>query len=106
VWNEALLHPLLLLHAAVLEPDLDLGLVQLQGPRYLYPTRPGQVLVEMELLFQLGQLLGGEVGPAGVVDSSGTPAQASATAGTVTAGVHPVTSVTRGTRLGNLSPLR
>ena len=101
MWNEALLHPLLLLHAAVLEPDLDLGLIQLQGPRYLYPTRPGQVLVEMELLFQLGQLLGGEVGPAGVVDSSGTPAQASATAGTVTAGVHPVTSVTRGTRLGN-----
>ena len=102
MWNEALLHPLLLLHAPVLEPDFDLGLVQLQGPRYLYPTRPGQVLVEMELLFQLGQLLGGEVGPAGVVDSSGTPAQASApTAGTMTTGVHPVTSVTRGTRLRN-----
>ena len=98
MWNEALLHPLLLLHAPVLEPDLDLGLVQLQGPRYLYPTRPGQVLVEMELLFQLGQLLGGEVSPAGVVDSSGTSAPA---AGTMTTGVHPVTSVTRGTRLRN-----
>jgi hypothetical protein len=27
--NEPLLHPLLLLHPAVLEPDLDLGLVEL-----------------------------------------------------------------------------
>ena len=72
MWNEALLHPLLLLHAAVLEPDLDLGLVQLQGPRYLYSTRPGQVLVEMELLLQLGQLLGGEVGSPCVVDAPRT----------------------------------
>ena len=35
MWNEALLHPLLLLHAAVLEPDLDLHLAQPQVVRDL-----------------------------------------------------------------------
>ena len=66
--DQALLHPLLLLHPAVLEPDLDLGLVELQSSGDLDPTSPGQVLVEVELLLQLRQLLRREVGPPGVVD--------------------------------------
>lgn len=63
---QSLLHPLLLLHPAVLEPDLHLRLVELQGGRDLYPPGPGEVLVEVELLFELRELLVGEVGPAGV----------------------------------------
>ena len=100
-WNKSFLHAFFLFHPSILKPNLDLGFIELKSAGNFNSSGSGQVLVEMELLFQLGQLLGGEVGPAGVVDSSGTPAQASATAGTVTPGVHPVTSVTRGTRLGN-----
>lgn len=61
--QQPLLLPLLLLHPAVLEPYFHLSLVQLQRSRDLHAPRPGQVLVEVELLFQLRQLLGGEVGP-------------------------------------------
>lgn len=53
---------LLLLHAPVLEPNLDLRLVELQGGGDLHPPGPAQVLVEMELLLQLGQLPRREVG--------------------------------------------
>lgn len=53
---------LLLLHAPVLEPNLDLRLVELQGGGDFHPPGPTQVLVEMELLLQLGQLPGGEIG--------------------------------------------
>lgn len=53
---------LLLLHAPVLEPNLDLRLVELQGGGDLHPAGPAQVLVEMELLLQLGQLPRREVG--------------------------------------------
>ena len=65
--DEALLHPLLLLHPPVLEPDLHLGLVELEGRGDLYPPRPGQVLVEVELLLEFGELFVGEVGPPRVV---------------------------------------
>jgi hypothetical protein len=63
---QSLFHPFLLLHPPVLKPDLHLGLVQLQGGRDLDPPSPCQVFVEMKLLLQLGQLLVGEVGAAGV----------------------------------------
>lgn len=55
--------PLLLLHPTVLEPDFHLSLIQLQRGGDLHPPRSGQVLVKVELLLQLSQLLGGEVGP-------------------------------------------
>ena len=48
-----------------------LGFVELKGGGYLYAPGPGEVLVEVELLLQLRQLLGGEVGPARVVDAAG-----------------------------------
>ena len=70
--DEPLLHALLLLHPPVLEPDLDLRLVELQRRGDLYPPRPRQVLVEVELLLQLCQLLRREVGSACVVDAAGT----------------------------------
>lgn len=66
-----LLHPhallLLPLGAPVLEPDLHLRFVELQAGGHLHPPGPRQILVEVELLLQLGQLLGGEVGPDHVV---------------------------------------
>jgi hypothetical protein len=68
---QALLHPLLLLHAPVLEPDLHLGLVQLQGGGDLDAASAGQVLVEVELLLELRELLIGEVGATGVVETRG-----------------------------------
>ena len=68
VRDEPLLHPLLLLHPPVLEPDLDLGLVELEGSGDLDPTGARQVLVEVELLLQLRQLLRREVGSARVVE--------------------------------------
>ncbi len=68
--DEALLHPLLLLHAPVLEPDLDLGLVQLERGGDLDPPRAREILVEVELLLQLRQLLRREVGPPAVVDAA------------------------------------
>jgi len=52
---------LLLLHAAVLEPDLDLRLVEAERGGDLDAARARQVAVEVELLLQLGQLLVGEV---------------------------------------------
>lgn len=51
----------LLLHPAVLEPDFDLGVVQLQGVGYLDAPGSGQVLIEMKLLLQFCQLLGAEI---------------------------------------------
>lgn len=66
--DQAFLHPLLLLHPSVLEPDLDLGLVELECRCDLDPPRPRQVLIEVELLLQLRQLLVREIGPAGVVE--------------------------------------
>ena len=56
----------LLLHPSVLEPDLDLCLVQTQDRGNLDPASPCQVLVEVKLLFQLRQLLVSEVGSAEV----------------------------------------
>lgn len=47
--QEALLHSLLLLHPAVLEPGLHLGLLELQGRSNLHPVGAGQVLVEVKL---------------------------------------------------------
>ena len=57
----------LLLHASVLKPNFHLRLAQLQGAGHLHPPGPRQVLVEVELLLQLGQLLGAEAGPRGPV---------------------------------------
>ena len=98
--DQTLFHPLLLLHAAVLEPDLDLGLVQLKRPRDLYPARPRQVLVEVKLFLQLSQLFRREVGPPCVVDPPG-PAGATEAARTVAARVNAVTTVTSGAWLRN-----
>jgi len=55
-----------LLHTPVLEPDLDLRLVEAERRGDLDAARARQVAVEMELLLQLGQLLVREVGPAEV----------------------------------------
>lgn len=63
----ALALALLLLHAPVLEPDLHLSLVQLQRRCDLYAARARQVLAEVELLLELGQLARAEVGAHGVV---------------------------------------
>lgn len=43
-------------------------LVELKGGGDLYAPGAGEVLVEVELLLQLGELLVGEVGPTGVVN--------------------------------------
>jgi len=48
---------LLPFHPPVLEPDLDLPFRQAQGVGDLYPSPPGQVAVEVELLFQLQRLV-------------------------------------------------
>ena len=69
-WDEAFLHPLFLLHAAILEPDFHLCLVELKGAGDFDSPGASQVLVKVELLLQLGQLLGREVGPARVVDAA------------------------------------
>lgn len=66
--DQPLLHPLLLLHPPVLEPDLDLRLVELERAGDLDPAGPRQVLVEVELLLQFGQLLRREVGAPRVVE--------------------------------------
>ncbi len=63
-------------HPSVLEPDLDLRLVELESGRDLDPPRPRQVFVEVELFLQLGQLFGGKVGPASVVGSAEAAAAA------------------------------
>lgn len=51
----------LLFHPAVLEPDFDLGVIQLQGVGYLDASGSSQVLIEMKLLLQFRQLLGAEI---------------------------------------------
>ena len=61
--QQSFLLTLLLFHPAVLEPYFHLRLVELQRGRDLHAPRTGQVLVEVELFLQLGQLLRGEVGP-------------------------------------------
>jgi len=56
-----LTHAFLLLHASVLEPDLDLSFVQRQRPGYLQSAGARQVAVEVKLFFEFGQLFVGEV---------------------------------------------
>lgn len=58
----ALLLSFLLFHPPVLKPDFHLRFVQIQRGSHLDPAGPRQVLVEVELLLQFCQLLGGEVG--------------------------------------------
>lgn len=48
---------------AVLEPDLDLSLCELQGGRQVRPLRPGQVPLVVEAALQLEYLRMGEGGP-------------------------------------------
>lgn len=67
---QALLHALLLLHSPVLKPDLHLRLVELQRGRDFDAPRARQVLVEVELLLQLGELLVREVRAAGIVEAT------------------------------------
>lgn len=52
------LHPLvlLLLHPPVLEPDLDLPLVEVEQAGHLHPPLFAQVAAEVELLLELHQL--------------------------------------------------
>ena len=45
------------LHAAVLEPDLDLAFGEAERVRDLDPATPGEVAVEVELLLQLERLV-------------------------------------------------
>ena len=47
----------------VLEPDLDLGVAQLEAVRELGPLGDGEVALLQVLLLQLGQLLVGEGSP-------------------------------------------
>jgi len=61
-----LLQALLLLHAAVLEPDLDLRLVQAERGGDLDAARARQVAVEVKLFLEFGQLFVGEVCSAAV----------------------------------------
>ena len=68
--NESLLHALLLLHPPVLEPDLHLRLVELEGGGDFDPSGSGQIFVEMEFFLQFRQLFGGEVGAPRVVGSA------------------------------------
>ena len=72
VWGyQALLHTFLLLHSSILEPDFHLCLVQLKSARNFDPAGARQVLVKVELLLQLGQLFGSEVGASRVVEAAG-----------------------------------
>lgn len=64
--GETFLFPLLLFHPPVLEPDFDLGFVELQRSGDLHPPGPGEVLVKVKFFLQLRQLFGGEVGANGV----------------------------------------
>ena len=50
---------LLPLHAPVLEPYFDLALCEAEGVGDLYPSPPGEVAVEVELLLQLQGLVAG-----------------------------------------------
>ena len=71
-WNESFLHAFFLFHPSILKPNLDLGFIELKSAGNFNSSGSGQVLVEMELLLQLGQLLGGEVGSPCVVDAPRT----------------------------------
>ena len=72
VWrNEPLLHAFFLFHPTILKPDFHLCLVELKGAGDFDPSGSGQVLVEVELLLQLGQLLRREVRSSRVVDATG-----------------------------------
>ena len=53
-WNESFLHAFFLFHPSILKPDLDLGIIELKSEP---SSGSGQVLVEVELILQLGQLL-------------------------------------------------
>lgn len=57
--------PLLLLHAAVLEPDLHLGVAEAQRTGHLQAAGPRQVPAEVKLLLQLRELPGAEAGACG-----------------------------------------
>lgn len=65
--SETFLLALLLFHPPVLEPYLNLGLVQLKGGSYFHAPGSREVLAEVELLLELCQLPGGEVGPDGAL---------------------------------------
>ena len=55
------LESLLLFHASILEPDLDLRLVESERRSDLDPPCSRQVLVEVKLLLELSQLFVGEI---------------------------------------------
>lgn len=65
------LESLLLLHPPVLEPDFDLRLVELQRRSDLDAAGSGEVLIEVEFLFEFCELLVGEVGASRVVGCDG-----------------------------------
>lgn len=62
---------LLVLHAAVLEPDLDLPFTKVEKIGHLYASRPTQVPIEMELLLKFHKLCA-RVGCARSLGSRGT----------------------------------
>lgn len=45
-----------MLHSAILEPNLDLSLGELKAIRQINSTWPGEIFVDVELLFKLDQL--------------------------------------------------
>lgn len=57
VFRCAVFVKLLHLHPAVLEPDFNLSLREVEQPRHLVPAVPGQVGVEEELFLQLQDLV-------------------------------------------------
>lgn len=67
--GQALFLALLLFHPAVLEPDFHLRFVELEGGGDFHAPGPRQVLAEVELLLELGQLFGCKVGADGVLRS-------------------------------------
>lgn len=69
-WYQTLFHTLFLFHSPILEPDLYLRLVELQRGRDLNASRSRQVLIEMELLLQLGELLIREIRATGVIEAT------------------------------------
>jgi len=54
-------NPFLLLHASILEPYLDLRFVESERHGDLHSTGASQIPIEVELFFQFGELLVGEV---------------------------------------------
>ena len=52
--DQSLLHALFLLHSPILKPDFHLCLVELKRACNFDAPGAGQVLVEVELLLQLG----------------------------------------------------